>query len=106
MPMSAAVPVVRNEQGERLDVTYEPAAASTLRTGPPRAIVVLAHGVTAHKDRPWLVALAKALSSAGLGSLRISFAGNGASEGRFEDAVPSKEVDDLGCVLDALEHWG
>ena len=104
--MSAALPVVRNEQGERLDVTYEPAAASTLRTGPPRAIVVLAHGVTAHKDRPWLVALAKALSSAGLASLRISFAGNGASEGRFEDAVPSKEVDDLGCVLDALEHWG
>ena len=76
------------------------------RANPPRAIIVLAHGVTAHKDRPWLVTLAGALSGASLASLRVSFAGNGASEGRFEEAVPSKEVEDLGCVLDALERWG
>ncbi len=62
--------------------------------------------MTAHKDRPWLVTLAGALSGAGLASLRVSFAGNGASEGRFEEAVPSKEVEDLGSVLDALERWG
>ena len=69
-------------------------------------MVVIAHGVTAHKDRPLLMALADAASLAGLASLRISFAGNGASEGRFEDAVPSKEVGDLGSVIDALVAWG
>jgi uncharacterized protein len=104
--VNAPLPQFRNAGGEGLDVSYLPAAGSTPRTGSPRALVVLAHGVTAHKDRPWLVTLADALANAGLPSLRVSFAGNGASEGRFEDAVPSKEVDDLGCVLDALEKWG
>jgi uncharacterized protein len=104
--VNAPLPQFRNACGERLDVSYLAAAGSTPRTGPPRALVVLAHGVTAHKDRPWLVTLAGALSGAGLASLRVSFAGNGASEGRFEEAVPSKEVKDLGCVLDALEQWG
>ena len=36
----------------------------------------------------------------------MSFAGNGESEGRFEEAVPSKEVGDLGSVVDALTAWG
>jgi uncharacterized protein len=104
--VNAKLPQFRNACGERLDVSYLAAAGSTPRTGPPRALVVLAHGVTAHKDRPWLVTLADALADAGLPSLRVSFAGNGASEGRFQEAVPSKEVGDLGCVLDALERWG
>ena len=68
--------------------------------------MVLAHGVTAHKDRPLLIALAEACSAGGLASLRISYAGNGESEGRFEDSVPSKEVEDLGAVIDAVEQWG
>ncbi len=38
--------------------------------------------------------------------LLISFAGNGASEGRFEDVTPTKEAADLGSVLDALEARG
>jgi uncharacterized protein len=104
--VNASLPQFRNAGGEHLDVSYLAAAGSTPRTGPPRALVVLAHGVTAHKDRPWLVTLADALADAGLPSLRVSFAGNGASEGRFEEAVPSKEVEDLGCVLDALAEWG
>jgi pimeloyl-ACP methyl ester carboxylesterase len=34
--------------------------------------------------------------------LRISFSGNAASEGRFEASNISKEVEDLGAVLDVL----
>jgi uncharacterized protein len=101
--MSGRLDDIRNRKGERFDVTLE--GVSPDEAAPP-AIVVLAHGVTAHKDRPWLVALSGALADAGLPSLRLSFAGNGASEGAFEDAVPSKEVEDLGSVLDALERWG
>ena len=37
------------------------------------------------------MALADALSEAGLASLRLSFAGNGGSEGRFEEAVPPRK---------------
>lgn len=102
--MSAALGAIRNVQGERLDVSYEPGAGTP--PGVPKAIVVIGHGVTAHKDRPLLIALASALSEAGLASLRMSFAGNGQSEGRFEEAVPSKEVGDLGSVVDALTVWG
>ena len=102
--MSAGLGIIRNVQGERLDVSYQAGAASP--GGVPEALVVIAHGVTAHKDRPLLMALADAASLSGLASLRLSFAGNGASEGRFEDAVPSKEVGDLGSVIDALVEWG
>lgn len=104
--MTMGLPAIRNAHGERLDVSYHPPAAGAHPSGPPRALVVLAHGVTAHKDRPLMLALADGLSQAGLASLRISFAGNGNSEGCFQDAVPSKEVGDLGSVLDALEQWG
>lgn len=84
--------MILNRHGERLDAVFTPG----------RGCVVIAHGLTSHKDRPWLVALADALSAAGVGTLRFSFSGNGASEGRFEDSTISKEVDDLGAVLDAV----
>jgi pimeloyl-ACP methyl ester carboxylesterase len=91
------IDVLRNSLGESLDFH--------LTAGDPqrRQVVVLSHGVTSHKDRPWLTALSEALAAAGLTALRFSFAGNGESEGRYEEATLSKEVEDLGCVLDALE---
>ena len=69
-------------------------------------MVVIGHGVTSHWDRPWQTELSAALSQAGIASVLVSFAGNGASEGRFEDVTPTKEVADLGSVLDALQAWG
>ncbi len=88
---------VRNDQGERLDCAFHSGAPGR------RDVLVLGHGVTANKDRPFLVALAQATSAAGIATLRVSFSGNGASEGRFEDSCISKEVRDLGAVLDALD---
>ena len=35
----------------------------------------------------------------------MSFSGNGASQGRFEESTLSKQVEDLGSVLDALDGW-
>lgn len=90
---------IHNERGERLDCAFQPGAPGR------RDIVVIAHGVTSNKDRPWLVELARALEREGLASLRVTFAGNGASEGRFEDCTPTREVADLGSVLAALEGW-
>ncbi len=90
---------IRNKNGEKLDYTFH--------CGNPESkhIVVLAHGVTGNKDRPFLVALAQALEAKGINVLRFSFAGNGNSEGRFEDATITKEVDDLGSVLDTLNGY-
>ena len=90
--------VIRNSHGERLDYSFHPGA----REGGP--IVVIGHGVTGHKDRPFLIALAEGLESAGFAALRISFSGNAGSEGRFADSNISKEVEDLGSVLDALPN--
>lgn len=87
---------IRNRGGERIDFTYHPGAE------PGGPVVVIGHGVTGHKDRPFLVALAEGLAASGIAALRISFAGNAGSEGRFEEATISKEVEDLGAVLDAL----
>ena len=88
---------IRNEHGERLDYTYH--------EGEGDRIVVIGHGVTGNKDRPALVALAEGLAAAGISALRFSFSGNGESEGMFTDSTITKEVADLGCIIDALNGY-
>ncbi len=88
---------IRNPQGERLDYAFHPASG-----GDSQRILVIGHGVTGTKDRPWAEALANAAAEAGIPALRFSFAGNGASEGDFRDCTITKEVADLGAVLDAV----
>ena len=86
---------IKNRHGEKLDYTFHPGSSGS------QNLVVLGHGVTGNKDRPFLVALAEALSASGRAVLRFSFSGNGTSGGRFVDSNISKEVEDLGSVLDA-----
>lgn len=88
-----------NIEGEKIDYTFHGGETGA------KDIVVLGHGVTGNKDRPFVVALAEVLSNDGISTLRMSFSGNGDSEGRFEDSTISKEVEDLGCVIDALDGW-
>jgi pimeloyl-ACP methyl ester carboxylesterase len=87
---------IRNASGERLDHTFV--------AGRPgrQDLVVLVHGVTSERDRPWARDLASALTAAGIAVVQFSFSGNGDSEGRFEEATPTKEVEDLGRILDAF----
>ncbi len=93
--------LVRNEAGERLDYTFtRPGGVATGQA----TLMVIGHGVTANKDRAWAVNLAGALAVAGFPSVRFSFAGNGDSEGRFEDATVTKELSDLGAILDAVNQ--
>jgi alpha/beta superfamily hydrolase len=84
---------IRNDQGERMDAAFHPGE----RTG---VLLILGHGVTGDKDRPLLVALAEGLAKRGWPCLRISFSGNGESEGRFVDSCITKEV-----VFDAMDRW-
>ena len=88
---------IRNEHGERLDYTFH--------KGEGDRIVVIGHGVTGNKDRPALIALAEGLADAGISALRFSFSGNGESEGAFTDSTITKEVADLGSVIDALSEY-
>ncbi len=90
---------IRNPQGERIDYTFS--------AGDPGAkrLLVIGHGVTGNKDRPFILALASSLAGAAIPTLRFSFAGNGASEGRFTESTISKEVADLGAVLDAVKGF-
>ncbi|MBA3966372.1 MAG: alpha/beta fold hydrolase [Nitrospirales bacterium] len=90
---------IRNIEGEKIDYTFHRGDKGQ------KVIVVLGHGVTGNKDRPFIVALAEALSSDGIPTFRMSFSGNGDSEGRFEDSTISKEVEDLCRVIDALDGW-
>lgn len=87
---------IRNKEGEKIDYS--------LHAGNERSdfIVIIGHGVTGNKDRPFILELAKGLEMAGIPTLRISFTGNGDSEGSFADCTISKETEDLGSVLDAV----
>lgn len=86
---------IRNRAGERLDHTFHPATRADV-------LVILGHGLTGNKDRPQLVALAEGLAARGWPCLRITYPGNGDSEGRFEDCCITKEIRDLQAVLDAV----
>ena len=87
---------IRNSHGESLDYSYTPGSSED---GP---LIVIGHGVTANKDRTWAVELAEGLAAAGLASLRFSFSGNGESDGDFRESTVTKEVKDLGAVLDTV----
>ena len=86
---------ISNAQGEVLDVAHHPAEKSD-------RLLILGHGVTGNKDRPLLIALANVLAARGWPCLRISFSGNGESQGRFEDTTITKEIGDLQAVLYAI----
>ena len=110
--------VIRNASGERIDHAFHEGRAASLTRPPPdsdgrpgeasrpASVVVIGHGVTSHWDRPWQTELAAACASVGIASVLVSFAGNGRSEGCFDEVTPTKEAADLGSVLDALEAWG
>lgn len=88
--------ILRNHLGERLDYAFHAG-----REG-DRRLVAIGHGVTSHKDRPWLSALSDACAARGIASVRFTYSGNGESQGRYEDVSISKEVGDLGAVLDTF----
>ena len=91
---------IKNRHGEQLDYTFFHEGEKGSKN-----IVALGHGVTGNKDRPFVVALGEGLAAAGIPALRFSFSGNGTSEGKFTDSTISKEVDDLGAVLDHLNEY-
>lgn len=89
---------IKNSQGETLDYTF---TSGNEKCRDANWLVILGHGVTGDKDRPVITDTAKALCDLGLDTLAFSFAGNGASDGDFRAATISKEVNDLGAIIDA-----
>lgn len=84
---------IRNAFDQRIDTTFHHGERLD-------ALVILGHGVTGNKDRPLLIAVAEGLEAKGWPCLRISYSGNGESEGLFEDSNISKEIGDLTSVID------
>lgn len=79
----------------RLDATWHPGTRGDI-------VVVLGHGLTGHKDRPLLVAIAERLSALGYPCLRFSFSGHGKSGGDFREITLEREKEDLRTILDGL----
>ena len=92
--------IITNSHGERLDYTFHDPGKKSLD------ILIIGHGVTGNKDRPFIVALAEAIAEEGMAVLRFSFSGNGLSEGDFRESTISKEVDDLKAVVSAAVNNG
>ena len=91
---------VTNPSGETLDYRFHGDPEDKSR------LVLIGHGVTGNLDRPWAEGLSDALAAAGYPAVRFSFAGNGDSEGDFRDCTISKEVADLGAMIDAAKAAG
>ncbi|MFP6901175.1 MAG: alpha/beta fold hydrolase [Opitutales bacterium] len=91
---------ITNSHGEKIDYAFHEGSEKA------HDLLIIGHGVTGNKDRPFVEALALAVSGEGVPVLRMSFAGNGGSGGRFEDCTITKEVEDLTSVLNAVESSG
>jgi putative redox protein len=63
--------------------------------GPARTYAVFAHCFTCNKDIKAPVSIARALSEAGIGTLRFDFTGLGGSEGDFGQTTFTSNIDDL-----------
>ncbi len=89
-----------NGAGHRLAGLFD------LPLGKPRAWALFAHCFTCSKDFPAAVRLGRALAEHGFAVLRFDFTGLGASEGDFESATFSSDVDDLVAAAEWLraEH--
>ena len=57
--------IISNSHGERLDYTFHDPGKKSLD------ILIIGHGVTGNKDRPFIVALAEAIAEGGNGNLEI-----------------------------------
>lgn len=86
---------IRNRSGEAIDHTFHAGTRADV-------LVILGHGLTGNKDRPLLVALASGLVERGWPCLRVSFSGNGESEGNFGNSCISKGIGDLQSVFDSV----
>jgi uncharacterized protein len=90
--------LIKNPSGERIDLTFHPAKRKD-------TIVIFGHGLTGNKDRPLLTGLAENLSARGWPCMRISFSGNGFSDGRFEQSTITKQTADLATILSSVPDW-
>lgn len=90
--------VIKNPSGERIDLSFHPGSKR-------EALIILGHGLTGNKDRPLLLALAEGLSAKGWPCMRITYSGNGNSQGEFQDATITKETDDLSSILSTVPDW-
>ena len=81
-----SLPALRNRFGETLDATLTPGNAGR------DTVVLVGHGVTSHKERPWQVAICDAAAAAGFDAVRFTYAGNPGSEGQFAATTVSKEA--------------
>jgi alpha/beta superfamily hydrolase len=88
---------IRNKHGEKIDHAMHEV------DGVNDKLIILAHGVTGAMDREFMGELAAMLAAQGWPTLRISFSGNGGSEGHFTDSTISKECDDLVAVMDQVK---
>lgn len=90
-------PTIRNPHGEKIDTSYHPGNRE-------KVLIILGHGLTGHKDRPVIASLAEALSLDGWPCLRLSYSGNGLSEGSFTDSNITKNIADLTAVMDQVSN--
>ena len=88
---------VRNSRGDRLAACWHLPAATN-----GRGVVVVSHGMLSSKDSDKHREVCSRVASAGWFAVRFDFAGRGESEGDPELLTVSREIDDLGCVLEVV----
>jgi alpha-beta hydrolase superfamily lysophospholipase len=103
MPLEAEREIphpVRNRSGEMLaGVLHEPCKQSD-------TLIIAVHGFLSHKDHLIIRQACADLCRAGYKAYRFDLSGNGASEGRFEDATPMKMLGDLLAVIEHFQQMG
>jgi alpha-beta hydrolase superfamily lysophospholipase len=69
-----------------------------------KTIVIAIHGLMSSKESSVIKHTCIELARAGIAAYRVDLSGNGDSEGRFEDSVPSKLIEDVETVIDQFRN--
>ncbi len=90
---------IDGSQGKLSAVIQKP----ELNAGEKCRIVMILHGFTGNKNEKLLTAIADALESHGVASIRFDFNGHGQSEGSFTDMTVLNEIEDAKKVYDYVK---
>lgn len=90
---------LRNSNGEKLAGVLEKSSKTD-------KLVIICHGRLCTKDQYFYPDLSHELSKRGFNCFRFDFAGNGESQGKFEDSTTTKEIEDIKAITSFFKQKG
>ena len=95
---------ISNKCGEKLFGIMHKAVSPTKQNS--KQLVIVCHGRLTNKDMYFIPELCEQIAANGFNAFRFDFAGNGESQGKFEESTVTKAIEDIKAVVDNFTENG